>query len=93
VESKSAWGDDTKVRKLSGSRSSGDVRTLNNFELDAIFKAVEGGESDGLQKSSPAIIVKTVWQCCDPKADAQASSIIRSTLHKFFGLSRRIDSR
>jgi hypothetical protein len=39
------------VCKFSGSRSSGDGRTLNNFELDAIFKAVEGGESDGLQKA------------------------------------------
>jgi hypothetical protein len=48
-------GDDTKARKLSGSRSSGDARTLNNFELDTIFKAVEDGESDGLQKNSPAI--------------------------------------
>jgi hypothetical protein len=46
------WGDDTKVRKLSGSRSYGDARSLNNSSWNTIFKVPEGGEGDNLQKSS-----------------------------------------
>jgi hypothetical protein len=45
-------GDDTKVRKLSGSRSYGDARALSNSSWNMIFKVLEGGEGDNLQKST-----------------------------------------
>jgi hypothetical protein len=32
------WGDDTKVRKLSGSRSRGDARAFSNLSWNTIFK-------------------------------------------------------
>jgi hypothetical protein len=32
------WGDDTKVRKLSGWRSCGDARAFSNFELEHDFQ-------------------------------------------------------
>jgi hypothetical protein len=38
--------------------------------LDAIFKALEGGGSDGLQKISPAIVAETLWQL--PRSENRA---------------------
>ena len=35
------WGDDTKGRKLSGSRSYGDAHALSNSSLNTIFKVPE----------------------------------------------------
>jgi hypothetical protein len=46
------WGDDTKVRQLSGSRSCGDARALSNSSWYTIFKVPRGGEGASAQKSS-----------------------------------------
>jgi hypothetical protein len=39
----SSWGDDTKVRILSGSRSCGDARALSNSSWNTIFKVPRRG--------------------------------------------------
>jgi len=63
-------GDNTKVYKLSGSRSYGDARALSNSSSNTIFKVPEGG---GLQKSSLAIVARTVWHCRASRSDGLSS--------------------